>query len=217
MKPRSDSVYIQPDARGRILLPKELREIKLLKLTQKEGCYELVPLAVQEMTLSNPRPGKWLTQETEVFLHERIFPKLAEHFEKHPVEGLVASFLYGSRARKDALSRSDFDFGLLFDKYPKAQTRHAVSDRLLEVLKTEFEVLKRHGVDAEASFHFFSSKLTPTEVPPIYLSVATDGRLIWQKNSSWNLFLATVESIKKTQQIHMVGQGKDRQWVWGKK
>jgi len=206
--------YIQPDARGRIQLPKELRGFRLFKLGEKDGGYELVPLRFEEENLKPKQSNLWLSQEVDQYLKKEMFRSLADFFEKDRPDGLSAVFLYGSRARGDALSNSDFDLGLLFDQYPSLDQRHALCDRLQLLLRDEFSVLKSHGVNSEPSFHFFSSNFQQDDLPPIYYSIATDGIKIWQVSRGWDQFHERIRKIMKHRKLRSEGQGKSRKWVW---
>ena len=134
MKGKGEDFIIQCDARGRIQHPKKLRTHKFFRLDIRAGSYSLVPLSFIEKRTETV----WLVAEVGDFLASTIFPKLKAFADSHSVEGLRAIFLYGSRARGDALSRSDFDFGLLFQKYPSATQRHQIADRFENLLAEDF-------------------------------------------------------------------------------
>lgn len=213
MDRKNPPIYIQPDARGRIQLPKQLRAFPLFKLGENAEGYQLIPLKVVGENPAEPT-SVWLTAEVNLFLAEVLLPKLRAYLSSHPIPHLEAAFLYGSRARGDALSRSDFDFGLLVESYPNSQERNSVSDTLQAALKAEFETLRTHGVDAEFSFHFFSSNLTPEAISPVYFSIVTDGQLIWQQRGRWGIFTEAMRRHMQAKRVVAVGDGKKRQWKW---
>ncbi len=214
MKRTLSDEYIQPDARGRIQLPKELRGVRLFKMEKKEGVYELTPLRFVDEKVNPQKPPLWLTKEVDRYLKDVLFPTLSAFFEKTGVEGLSAAFLYGSRARGDALSNSDFDIGLLFEKYPSLDRRHEISDALQSLLKNEFLKLRSHGVSTEPSFHFFSSTFSDVDLPPIYYSIFVDGKNIWQHKQGWDRFYERLKKIMKKRKVRSQDQGKNRKWIW---
>jgi predicted nucleotidyltransferase len=207
-------IYIQPDARGRIQLPKVLREFRLFKLGENADGYQLTPLRVVEDRATDAPSKVWLTAEVNAFIDGVLIKKLSEYFSTEGVGPVTAVFLYGSRARGDALSKSDFDIGLLVDQYPASDERHRICDDLQEVLKSGFETLIAHGVDAEPSFHFFSSQIPEETISPIYFSIVTEGRLIWQRGSEWTTFSKKVKRHMRERKVESIGEGKKRQWKW---
>ena len=216
MKSLKSPLYIQPDARGRIQLPKELRSYPLFKLQERGLRFELIPLKVEEEPESAPQ-ALWLQKEVSSFLESQVFPKLRAFFEKEKFTEVEAVFLYGSRARGDALSRSDFDFGILCEKIPSHSRRHLLTDLFQDILKDEFVVLRSHGVESEPTFHFFTMAPSQSEISPIYFSIACDGKLVWEKAQSWQIFLKKMLELQKKIKVQAKGTGRLRKWLWQKK
>ncbi|MFM8268899.1 MAG: nucleotidyltransferase domain-containing protein [Pseudomonadota bacterium] len=216
MKSSKPATYIQPDARGRIQLPKELRAYRLFKLEEKGLRFELIPLKVEEEPSSVPQEI-WLQPEVEKFFSEILFPKLSQILAEEKPEEVLALFLYGSRARGDALSRSDFDFGILCKEIPSLSKRSEICDRFQSWLQEEFQLLKSHGVLGEPSFHFFSCDPKAEDVSPIYFSISKDGQLIWDKFKVWPKFLETMAAIEKKLKVRFDGVGRTRKWTWQNK
>lgn len=215
MKPVKTSIYIQPDARGRIQLPKSLREYPLFKLEKKGARFELIPLKVVEEPASMP-PQLWLQAQVESYLQTTLFPALTAFLEQKSFPEVLGVFLYGSRARGDALSQSDFDFGLLCERVPSLPRRNEICDELIFNLSDQFEVLKAHGATGDPSFHFFSIHLKKDETPPIYFSIESDGKLIWDKAHFWRGFLSGISDVKKRGKVKSEGSGRARKWTWKK-
>jgi predicted nucleotidyltransferase len=216
MKLVKGPIYIQPDARGRIQLPKELRSYPFFKLQEKGLRFELIPLRVEEEPETAPRE-LWLQEEVSHFLETVLFPKLRRFLEKEKLSEARALFLYGSRARGDALSRSDFDFGILCEDMPNSARRHQLCDELQNILKDEFSLLKNHGVEGEPTFHFFSCTPPEREITPIYFSIACDGQMIWEKQGCWSRFLKQMASLQKKLKVQALGTGRLRKWIWQNK
>jgi len=215
MKAIKGATYIQPDARGRIQLPKHLRSYPLFKLQEKGARVELIPLRVEEEPEA-PASELWLQENVEKFLLANLFPELNTLFSEEAIPEALSAFLYGSRARGDALSGSDFDFGVLCKKIPSSSRRNEICDQLLAKIAPGFETLKAHGVKGEPSFHFFSIEVPKEEIPPIYFSIASDGKPIWDRASYWKNFLRQMESLQKKFKVVSEGSGRTRRWKWKK-
>lgn len=214
-KTEKAEIYIQPDARGRIQLPKSLRHFPLFKLEEKGSRFELIPLRVVEEPKAQS-PEIWLRLEVESFLEEKLFPQLKTFLKKEKIPEILSVFLYGSRARGDALSHSDFDFGILCENIPSLRKRNEICDQLLFHLSDQFEVLKAHGAAGEPSFHFFSINVKEDETPPIHFSIESDGKLIWDRGHFWEDFLRSVLDLKKKWKVKSEGSGRARKWTWKK-
>lgn len=81
----------------------------------------------------NERAGDY----TDPTVDEPLTDRLKEHFRGHP-DGLVAVYLYGSRARGTERAGSDVDLGLLFAEEPReviGGPRFQVEERVEKALR----------------------------------------------------------------------------------
>ena len=176
--------YLKPDARGRVLLPKELRQIPLFEIAVESGQILLTPLRVEPML-----PEQWLKSETDQFLSKKLLPSLKKYFAKERNIEIKAAVLFGSRAKGTALTGSDFDVALLASPYPGFRRRNEILDDIQEMIEPLQSQLRENGVNDDISFVFLHLKPKVQTVPDVYKEVANDGRLIWQQKDAWKSFV----------------------------
>lgn len=99
---------------------------------------------------------------------------LRDHFARHRPPGLVAAYLFGSRARGTACPDSDVDVALLFDR--AAQPSAAARDR----------AAARHGADLVAATHRGDVDVVVlNDAPPeLAATVVRDGRPLYTADAA---------------------------------
>lgn len=210
--------FIQPDSRGRIQLPKELRKFLLFELSESSGGYLLAPLETQKATISTARVKDiWLNEDVTSFIHREFKPRACDLMKYHAKELNISSLvLYGSRARGDALTSSDFDFAIFCSGRLSFDRRHEIRELFESHFSDLFAVLKTHQVSGELSLSFIPSTVAAGDWPSLYYSVATDGVLLWQASRGWfDVWKRKVlEEMKKRGVKRQSGFGKSKVWIW---
>lgn len=217
MRRTNNNNYIQPDSRGRIQLPTPLRHYPLFRFEKQSEGYLLTPLTLSAPPFKTENPSSnekstWLHHEVFEYAKKYLFKKLKQHLVE--IKEVEAVFLYGSRARGDAISTSDFDIGLLVTSYPSFSRRHEITDELTHLLQNETQVLTDHGNHGEVSFHFFINRVDPGTVSPIYFSIFVDSYLIWERDNHWQIFVSHIKQYIRSHDVKSIGTGKTRRWNW---
>jgi hypothetical protein len=100
---------------------------------------------------------------------EALAEALRGYFRERP-DGVVAAYLFGSRARGTARTRSDVDLGVLFTE-PPASVLHGPPDRIADALEREL------GADLEVV-------ALNTAPPDLVHRVLRDGLLVHEADRS---------------------------------
>jgi predicted nucleotidyltransferase len=121
-------------------------------------------------------------------------------------ERLIAIVLFGSRARGEADAGSDWDLLLIADELPrKAFDRHLFIKQLLPP--------DRRGIVSVLA-------KTPEEfdaaLQTIYLDIAVDGIILFDKNNYMADRLAILNRQLEAHGLYRVRQGRDMLWRWVK-
>jgi predicted nucleotidyltransferase len=117
---------------------------------------------------------------------------------------LVALVLFGSRARGDAGDNSDWDLLLIAEDLPrKVFERHMYVKRLLPLpWRAVASVLAKTPNEFEASLQ------------TVYLDIATDGIILYDKGQYVSDRLAKVRRQLQSAGLHRTQQGREMQWRW---
>ena len=117
---------------------------------------------------------------------------------------LVALVLFGSRARGDAEDGSDWDFLLIAEDLPrKVFDRHIYVKRLLPLpWRAVASILAKTPDEFEASLQ------------TVYLDIATDGIILYDKGQYISDRLAQVRRQLQSSGLHRTQQGREMQWRW---
>ena len=117
---------------------------------------------------------------------------------------LVALVLFGSRARGDAENGSDWDFLLIAGDLPrKVFDRHIYVKRLLPPpWRAVASILAKTPDEFEAS------------IQTVYLDIATDGIVLYDKDQYISDRLAQVRRQLQSAGLHRTQQGREMQWRW---
>ena len=196
-------------------MPKPLRHLPLFEIKEHAEGYLLVPLEVaraREPLPTTQLSKIWLAPEVHRYFFSEMVPILQVELKKQ--KQVVAAFLYGSRARGDALSNSDFDIGLLCEKYPTLNIRNEIGDSLNQALAAQLKVVQDRGSRTELSVQFFSTQVDLDTIAPIYYSIGLDHAMLWQREKKGEEYFSRLTRIMKKQDVKSVGQGKTRQWRW---
>ncbi len=205
------------DGRGRIQLPVKMRVHKLYELVQENEKISLYPLQTQRLGKRQEAvESVWLNEEVFSFLKKQVFPKMAALAEKEFSDICGAIILYGSRARRDAMTASDFDFAFLTSKKLSFLERSQIWDVFEESLQLEIQTLKEHSVYGDVSFIFIPYEFIPTQIPALYMGIIEDGIVAWEKNQIAKRWMNRVQSTMKKMGAKWKGTNRKRVWIWEK-
>lgn len=209
-----ERLLIIPDSRGRLQLPKELRGYPIYELSQVESGHILRGMKIMpEPKSSNLAPTpRWIPKDAAQFFFDQIKPKLITFLRSKIKTHSVACCLFGSYARGEATSESDFDIAILLPKQLNFKERSLICEQLDTLLEDEKRVLTKHKIFAEFSFVFINSDAK--DVPPIYYSIAKDGILLYETNKLYSEFCKKIKlsgSKIKMKAVYIAG---NKTWSW---
>ena len=117
---------------------------------------------------------------------------------------LIALVLFGSRARGDSEDSSDWDFLLIAEDLPrKVFVRHIYVKGLLP-----------HSWRAVASILAKTPKEFEASLQTVYLDIATDGIVLYDKGRYVGARLAQIRRQLQSTGLHRTRQGREMQWRW---
>lgn len=117
---------------------------------------------------------------------------------------LVALALFGSRARGDAFSDSDWDLLLIAEHLPTSPlARH---ECLTACLPAEWR--GRAAIIAKTPSEFTA------QLPSLYLDIAIDGIILYDRDGSLTRSLAALRSVLDRQGLYRVQRDRDLVWEW---
>jgi predicted nucleotidyltransferase len=121
-------------------------------------------------------------------------------------ERLVAAVLFGSRARGDMHSYSDWDILVIAEELPeRIFERHLYLKRILPVnSRSNVSLIARTPAEFEAS------------VPSLYLDIAMDGRILYDPRRYATERLARVRRIIRTKGLYRERTVDGDVWRWKK-
>lgn len=229
-KPKPDSeqisrVLIQPDARGRIQLPSHLREFDIFELCEinsnNEGpSHTLHGIKVPTHKTSNPKittssyspTERWLPKEVSHFLKNELFPKIQSFCEAQNFKSPFTLCLFGSQAREDATTKSDFDFAFISSQSLSFKERRSFSESFDTALSDEIKVLKSHQITGDFSLVFLDLSLA--HYPPLYFSIATEAKVIFDSSNNYSLFYEKITERMKKLKVKKTKIAGLNTWSW---
>lgn len=136
-------------------------------------------------------------------LHQTLNP-LTAALREQLGERLIAIVLFGSRARGEANAGSDWDLLLIANDLPrKAFDRHLLIKQLLpHPWRGIVSVLAKTPEEFDAALQ------------SIYLDIAVDGIILFDKNNYIADRLAILNRQLETRGLYRVRQGRDMLWRW---
>lgn len=217
-KSESESLVVRTDARGRIQLPKRFLTTEFFELVPQESSLILFPLSVERVeTNKNLQKAEiWLNEEVSTFVRADFARAVQAMAMQAKARGIDAIILFGSRARGDALTSSDFDIALFSSEALSRSQREEWSEWIEQVLSKEINLLRTHGVRGDLSFSYFSSREIPASPPGILFSIAQEGLVLWQKERVFEDWRKRVLRIIKKMDAKLKVSGKLRTWHWKK-
>ena len=138
--------------------------------------------------------------------------KMGEHqlvpvisaLQHHLGPDLVAVVLFGSRARGDYQSDSDWDLLVIADRLPeRIFPRHLYLKRLLPVQWCgQVSILAKTPAEFEVG------------VPALFLDIALDGIILYDTNDYISERLARLRRFITKEGLYREGRGRDLIWQW---
>jgi len=122
-------------------------------------------------------------------------------FKKRFRQDFIAAALFGSRARKGEIFKSDWDLFLIIENIPKNPfDRQLLLREILPKDASKVSLLPKTKVEFESDF------------PPLYLDLAIDGTILHDTN---NYLRSKLEEIKRILKKTGLKREKIRQgWIW---
>ena len=208
-------MYVQPDARGRIQLPQEYRKILLFQIENRGSELVLHPLHLQQRSpevAAVQNITSWLNPEVSDLVFSS-WPKIIEQWiSKH--QNVQAVILYGSRARGEALSSSDFDLALLMKGALPRAKQHELDASLEDALAGSLSLLRQHGVSGELSILCVSDQTLEQIPPAIYFSLCDEGRVLAERNKAWQHWCKEMRQFMTDNDVRKSGEGRQIKWTW---
>ena len=167
------------------MLPAAFRDYEVFDLDEVDGRVVLTPLTLKPAT---PGPARrWVQSDVQKFMEKEFFPSLVASLStiSLEVEGLKAVVLFGSYAKKNAMSHSDIDLALIGDVFPSFKERKVIHELFYEACREKLLKLKEHQVNDELSLVYLLSKGDEESFPPIYKEVAKDGQFLYGDETFW--------------------------------
>lgn len=202
-------VLLQTDSRGRLLLPKELRNYKLFELEEDRnatGSFLLHALKAQR--ISNPSPAQAMTPDDAWgFIQKKIFPKLIQIAKqtKHSIQAIV---VYGSYARGEAFNTSDLDIAIFCGGEIK---RRDFEDYLDRTFEAELRSLETRKIFLTLNPIFISVSTAP-QTSTLAYSLASDGICVFDSQNIFIKWKAEVLDVMKARGAKRIQRGLDKVW-----
>lgn len=198
---------VQMDSRGRILLPKELREHQLYEIESTESNSSRIVLHAlrsERVEVSEPSGRPFSTRESWQFIQEKIFTKLRGIAAHHKIQSIVA---YGSYPRGTAFNTSDLDLAIFGENLSRRTIENAVDN----ALAGEIKILESRRIFLVPSTVFVSFTQSSKKSTLAY-SIATDGLAILDAGDQYKKWKQEVLKSMKALGVRRVYRGLSEVW-----
>ncbi|HEX9653074.1 MAG TPA: nucleotidyltransferase domain-containing protein [bacterium] len=119
-------------------------------------------------------------------------------------DNLISAVLFGSRARGDAQVGSDYDIFLVAKNLPKRILERQSYIRKAVALKFEYRISLYAKTKGEFEKGF----------PPLYLDLAVDGKILYDRNQYMKKKLRRVKEIIRKAGLYRVKRNGYHSWEW---
>lgn len=154
---------------------------------------------------SLPSQGRWvLTTTMERKLDTSIFETLIKTFVCQLGEGLISLVLFGSHARGEGSAKSDMDIFLLAENLPDHPFERQIF--LRKIIPKEFPL--------QVSLYAKTVKEFERDFPAIYLDIAVDGLILFDKDNYAVKKLERIREIIKNASMKRIKKFRYLLWKW---
>ena len=136
-------------------------------------------------------------------INEVLKQRIIECYKEYLGENLISIVLFGSRARGDARSDSDYDLFIVSTELPESPVDRVRFIRRPIVGKFEEKISIIAKTREEFQSHF----------PPLFLALSIDGIVLYDKNYITSL-LAKIKKIIEAAGLRREYDGKEYYWIW---
>lgn len=167
--------------------------------------YDAVGTIPRRKTLKFIMFKETVRQEQQTFVESTLSSVVAA-LQRELGERMMALVLFGSRARGDATSTSDWDLFLVATQLPERPfQRHLYIKRILpREWRAALAILAKTPTEFEST------------LIPLYLDLAMDGILLYDSDNYMTNHLAAIRQTLQKKGLYRIQDGRELVWRWGK-